>query len=36
MLTDPDIIKTEVAKHFAVTRVTLNAAIQRVENALNG
>jgi DNA invertase Pin-like site-specific DNA recombinase len=29
MLTDPTITKTEVAKHFAVSRVTLNAALKR-------
>lgn len=29
MLEDPDITKTEVAKHFGVSRVTLNAALDR-------
>lgn len=29
MLQDPDITKTEVAEHFAVSRVTLNASLQR-------
>ncbi|WP_295359632.1 recombinase family protein [Arenimonas sp.] len=29
MLSDPAITKTEVAKHFSVTRVTLNAALAR-------
>ena len=29
MLQDPTISKTEVAKHFGVSRVTLNASIQR-------
>lgn len=29
MLQDPDITKTEVAKHFGVSRVTLNAALNR-------
>lgn len=29
MLADPDITKTEVAKHFGVSRVTLNAALAR-------
>ncbi len=29
MLQDPDITKTEVAKHFGVSRVTLNAALTR-------
>ncbi|WP_027591173.1 recombinase family protein [Pseudomonas sp. RL] len=29
MLTDPSITKTEVAKHFGVSRVTLNAALVR-------
>lgn len=29
MLTDPAITKTEVAKHFCVSRVTLNAALLR-------
>lgn len=29
MLSDPSITKTEVAKHFSVTRVTLNAALAR-------
>lgn len=29
MLTDPMMTKTEVAKHFGVTRVTLNAALER-------
>jgi len=31
MLADPKITKTEVAKHFAVSRVTLNAALRRDE-----
>lgn len=29
MLRNPDITKTEVAEHFGVSRVTLNAALQR-------
>ena len=29
MLTDPDITKAEIAKHFSVSRVTLNAALNR-------
>ncbi len=29
MLADPNITKTEVARHFAVSRVTLNAALAR-------
>ena len=29
MLKDPQITKTEVAKHFGVTRVTLNEALKR-------
>lgn len=29
MLSDPEITKTEVAKHFGVSRVTLNAALAR-------
>ena len=29
MLTDPNITKTEVAQHFKVSRVTLNAALRR-------
>lgn len=29
MLQDPDITKTEVAEHFGVSRVTLNAALNR-------
>ena len=29
MLADPSITKTEVARHFAVSRVTLNAALAR-------
>lgn len=29
MLADPNITKTEVAKHFSVSRVTLNAALTR-------
>lgn len=29
MLSDPMMTKTEVAKHFGVTRVTLNAALER-------
>lgn len=29
MLSDPNITKTEVAKHFKVSRVTLNAALKR-------
>lgn len=29
MLQNPDITKTEVAEHFGVSRVTLNAALQR-------
>ncbi|MCF7976831.1 MAG: recombinase family protein [Chromatiaceae bacterium] len=29
MLQNPDITKTEVAKHFGVSRVTLNTALQR-------
>lgn len=31
MLADPDITKTEVAKHFGVTRMTLNDAIRHAE-----
>jgi DNA invertase Pin-like site-specific DNA recombinase len=31
MLADPNITKTEVAKHFGVSRVTLNAALTRSE-----
>jgi len=31
MLADPKITKSEVAKHFAVSRVTLNAALRRDE-----
>ena len=29
MLKDPNITKTEVAQHFKVSRVTLNAALKR-------
>lgn len=29
MLADPDITKAEIAKHFGVSRVTLNAALKR-------
>ena len=29
MLSDPNITKAEVAKHFSVSRVTLNAALAR-------
>ena len=29
MLSDPKITKAEVAKHFSVSRVTLNAALAR-------
>ena len=29
MLSDPAITKTEVARHFGVSRVTLNAALAR-------
>ena len=29
MLADPDITKAEIAKHFSVSRVTLNAALKR-------
>ncbi|WP_280570591.1 recombinase family protein [Chromohalobacter sp. 296-RDG] len=29
MLADPEITKTEVAKHFGVSRVTLNASLER-------
>src|SRR5690554_2960684 len=29
MLVDPEITKTEVAKHFGVSRVTLNASLER-------
>jgi hypothetical protein len=29
MLSDPNITKAEVAKHFSVSRVTLNAALVR-------
>lgn len=32
MLTDPTITKTEVAKHFEVSRVTLNAALDRLND----
>lgn len=34
MLTDPSITKTEVAKHFGVSRVTLNAALVRESGLL--
>jgi len=30
MLSDPDITKKEVAEHFAVSRTTLNASLQRL------
>ena len=33
MLADPAITKAEVAKHFGVSRVTLNAALKRVDIA---
>jgi hypothetical protein len=33
MLADPNITKAEVAKHFAVSRVTLNAALSRASIA---
>ena len=36
MLTDPHITKTEVAKHFGVSRVTLNAALQREGHSESG
>ena len=35
MLRDPQITKTETAKHFGVTRVTLNAALKRWGYPLN-
>lgn len=35
MLSDPNITKTEVAKHFDVSRVTLNSALKRSGYALN-
>ena len=35
MLRDPQITKTETAKHFGVTRVTLNAALRRWGYPLN-
>lgn len=35
MLRDPDVTKTEVAEHFGVTRVTLNAALKREGYPLN-
>ena len=35
MLKDPEITKTEVAKHFGVTRVTLNEALKREGHPLN-
>jgi len=35
MLKDPLVTKTEVAKHFNVTRVTLNAALKRAGYTLN-
>lgn len=34
MLADPNITKTEVAAHFGVTRVTLNASIKRLSTDL--
>ena len=34
MLTDPSIIKTEMAKHIGVNRVTLNASLERKREAL--
>lgn len=36
MLSDPNITKTEVAKHFSVSRVTLNAALAREGYAATG
>jgi DNA invertase Pin-like site-specific DNA recombinase len=36
MLADPKITKTEVAKHFSVSRVTLNAALSRFAGASDG
>ena len=36
MLMDPHITKTEVAKHFGVSRVTLNAALQREGHGESG
>lgn len=36
MLSDPNITKTEVAKHFSVSRVTLNAALVREGYAATG
>ena len=36
MLSDPNITKTEVAKHFSVSRVTLNAAQAREGYAATG
>ncbi|MBF0220348.1 MAG: recombinase family protein [Gammaproteobacteria bacterium] len=35
MLQNPDITKTEVAEHFAVSRVTLNASLKREGYPLN-
>lgn len=35
MLLDPKITKTEVAKHFGVSRVTLNNALERFKTNLN-
>jgi DNA invertase Pin-like site-specific DNA recombinase len=33
MLADPAITKAEIAKHFGVSRVTLNAALKRADNS---
>ena len=35
MLSDPLVTKTEVAKHFSISRVTLNSALLREGTALN-
>ena len=35
MLSDPLVTKTEVAKHFSISRVTLNSALLREGSALN-
>ena len=35
MLLDPSVTKTEVAKHFSVTRVTLNEALKREGYPMN-
>lgn len=35
MLSDPKITKQEVAKHFGVSRTTLNASLRRLERTIN-